>query len=83
MILLYSIFAADINYVMFVFLVSVCYKDGVMENEPKPCAAVKGTQIMVSLDEVLLPCMLNTVGYVCKVYNNIIFCRLKIYFTIW
>ncbi|AQK98096.1 DNA mismatch repair protein MLH1 [Zea mays] len=25
----------------------VCYKDGVMENEPKPCAAVKGTQIMV------------------------------------
>ncbi|KAK3164122.1 hypothetical protein QOZ80_1AG0012960 [Eleusine coracana subsp. coracana] len=23
------------------------YKDGVMENEPKPCAAVKGTQIMV------------------------------------
>ncbi|CAO1943126.1 unnamed protein product [Urochloa humidicola] len=25
----------------------VSYKDGVMENEPKPCAAVKGTQIMV------------------------------------
>jgi len=25
----------------------VSYKDGVMENEPKPCAAVKGTQVMV------------------------------------
>ncbi|KAK1323090.1 DNA mismatch repair protein MLH1 [Acorus calamus] len=25
----------------------VSYKDGVMENDPKPCAAVKGTQIMV------------------------------------
>lgn len=25
----------------------VSYKDGVMENEPKPCAAVKGTQIMI------------------------------------
>ncbi|KAK1276725.1 DNA mismatch repair protein MLH1 [Acorus gramineus] len=24
----------------------VSYKDGVMENDPKPCAAVKGTQIM-------------------------------------
>ncbi|XP_021845672.1 DNA mismatch repair protein MLH1 isoform X2 [Spinacia oleracea] len=23
------------------------YRDGVMENEPKPCAAVKGTQIMI------------------------------------
>ncbi|XP_040379646.1 DNA mismatch repair protein MLH1 isoform X1 [Oryza brachyantha] len=25
----------------------VSYRDGVMENEPKPCAAVKGTQVMV------------------------------------
>ncbi|XP_044978501.1 DNA mismatch repair protein MLH1-like [Hordeum vulgare subsp. vulgare] len=25
----------------------VSYRDGVMENDPKPCAAVKGTQIMV------------------------------------
>ncbi|KAL2893494.1 DNA mismatch repair protein MLH1 [Bienertia sinuspersici] len=25
----------------------VSYRDGVMENEPKPCAAVKGTQIMI------------------------------------
>lgn len=25
----------------------VSYKDGVMEHEPKPCAAVKGTQIMI------------------------------------
>jgi hypothetical protein len=34
-----------------------------MENEPKPCAAVKGTQIMVSLlDVVLIFCLmlLNT-----------------------
>lgn len=34
-----------------------------MENEPKPCAAVKGTQVMVSLHEVLLSSLLNTVGY--------------------
>lgn len=26
----------------------VSYRDGVMENEPKACAAVKGTQIVVS-----------------------------------
>ncbi|KAF7040494.1 hypothetical protein CFC21_050388 [Triticum aestivum] len=25
----------------------VSYRDGVMENDPKPCAAVKGTQVMV------------------------------------
>lgn len=25
----------------------VSYRDGVMEHEPRPCAAVKGTQIMV------------------------------------
>ena len=25
----------------------VSYRDGVMEHEPKACAAVKGTQIMV------------------------------------
>jgi hypothetical protein len=46
----FYIFAADISYAMSsLVLVSVCYKDGVMENEPKPCAAVKGTQVMVSL----------------------------------
>jgi hypothetical protein len=36
-----------------------------MENEPKPCAAVKGTQIMVSLlDVVLIFCLilLNTLS---------------------
>jgi len=49
----FYVFAADLSYAMFsLFLVSVCYKDGVMENEPKPCAAVKGTQVMVSLHEV-------------------------------
>lgn len=30
-------------------LVRATYKDGMMEHEPKPCAAVKGTQIMVSM----------------------------------
>uniref|UniRef100_A0A453GRF8 Uncharacterized protein n=3 Tax=Aegilops tauschii subsp. strangulata TaxID=200361 RepID=A0A453GRF8_AEGTS len=25
----------------------VSYRDGVMENDPKPCSAVKGTQVMV------------------------------------
>jgi|APAra0007618328_1042625.scaffolds.fasta_scaffold00052_10 hypothetical protein len=28
-------------------LFRVSYRDGVMEHEPKACAAVKGTQIMV------------------------------------
>lgn len=32
---------------VFVVCFRVSYRDGVMENEPKPCAAVKGTQIMV------------------------------------
>lgn len=36
----------DYNEV-FVVCFRVSYRDGVMENEPKPCAAVKGTQIMV------------------------------------
>ncbi|KAG6737843.1 hypothetical protein POTOM_059374 [Populus tomentosa] len=31
----------------FFFFFRVSYRDGVMEDEPKPCAAVKGTQIMV------------------------------------
>jgi hypothetical protein len=31
------------------FPLRVSYRDGVMENEPKPCAAVKGTQVMVGL----------------------------------
>lgn len=31
------------------FCFRVSYRDGVMENEPKACAAVKGTQIMVKL----------------------------------
>lgn len=31
------------------FLFRVSYRDGVMEHEPKACAAVKGTQIMVIL----------------------------------
>lgn len=29
------------------FSYRVSYRDGVMEQEPKPCAAVKGTQIAV------------------------------------
>lgn len=29
------------------------YRDGVMEHEPKACAAVKGTQIMVKLSNWL------------------------------
>ena len=33
------------KFICFCFRVS--YKDGVMEHEPKACAAVKGTQIMV------------------------------------
>ncbi|KAB5512552.1 hypothetical protein DKX38_029580 [Salix brachista] len=43
--------------ILFLFLHFIClikclrekvsYRDGVMEDEPKPCAAVKGTQIMV------------------------------------
>ena len=36
-----------IDEIMFCYCFRVSYKDGVMENEPKPCAAVKGTQIMV------------------------------------
>lgn len=33
----------------FSFWFRVSYRDGVMEHEPKACAAVKGTQIMVTL----------------------------------
>lgn len=33
-------------------LFRVSYRDGVMEHEPKACAAVKGTQIMVSFDSL-------------------------------
>lgn len=31
----------------FIFWFRVSYRDGAMEHEPKACAAVKGTQIMV------------------------------------
>lgn len=32
-----------------ILLVRVSYRDGIMEHEPKACAAVKGTQIMVHI----------------------------------
>lgn len=35
------------KYVLIFFIVRVLYRDGIMEHEPKACAAVKGTQIMV------------------------------------
>lgn len=35
------------NSASIVTLYRVSYRDGVMEHEPRPCAAVKGTQIMV------------------------------------
>ncbi|GMQ02116.1 hypothetical protein CsSME_00048503 [Camellia sinensis var. sinensis] len=34
----------------------VSYRDGVMEHEPKACAAVKGTQIMVGFGPLTLAC---------------------------
>ena len=34
----------------YLFISRVSYRDGVMEDEPKPCAAVKGTQIMVCVN---------------------------------
>ena len=32
----------------------VSYRDGVMEHEPKACAAVKGTQIMVYIYQAFI-----------------------------
>lgn len=41
----------DLGFVIaLVFCFRVSYRDGVMEDEPKPCAAVKGTQIMVCVN---------------------------------
>lgn len=47
-------------------LYRVSYRDGVMEHEPRPCAAVKGTQIMVrhfSLSEPSLACRRQICGW--------------------
>lgn len=45
------------------FLFRVSYRDGVMEHEPKPCAAVKGTQIMVWRRPFVLMWKLMNVSY--------------------
>lgn len=43
------------------------YRDGVMEHEPKACAAVKGTQIMVKSYQIEWEKFLLSVTLLCSV----------------
>ena len=50
----------------------VSYKEGAVEGEMRPCAAVKGTQIMVSVNMHLsqLPC----IALLCAIHVKYIYC---------